>query len=281
MKYIPLAFICLLATGACYKSNGLSGANDGDKLISIVSDSAGILHFGYRNHVITTLKQHMNDVDQDSGIINYTKTDSNEIVSIGFPQGNYTINYKLKSSKLPLLIYYTNPDTTYVHSPYMAEFFYIPGSDILDSVVYHYFYPVVFKFTYSGQNISRITEWKELPAEKLQIGTFDFTYDSTPNIFRQTDPLLYIYSYPASAFSQTMVMATFFAETFSGSTFNSVATSGITSNPWSQSPVTYTMTPNLITSTMTYSLNSHGKVTEEAFSNHIFEVLVGKKYVYE
>jgi hypothetical protein len=273
MKYIPLIFICVLGIAACRKSNDSLVGNNGSRLISIVSDSAGTLDFEYSNNVITTMHQHLANRGGAPALIHYTNTDSGQIVSVGFPGIDYSYNYKLKSSKLPLLIFLNQKDTAIIHQKDLAEFIYLPGTDILDSVVYNSTGKIVYKFTYSGQDIIRITDWQMSSTQNREVATFDFTYGTTANIFRQTDPLLYIYSYPYTAFSaQPMVIAAFFAETFSKSTFTSITTSGITSSGWNQ---------NSISSKMTYHLNSNGKVTSETFSNSIFEFLVGKRYVYE
>ncbi|MGN6196912.1 MAG: hypothetical protein ACTHOB_18370 [Ginsengibacter sp.] len=272
MKYIPVIIICVAGITACHKSNVSLRETSGSRLTSIVLDSAGTFDFEYTDSLITGFTEHFPAGGVDSGLIQYTQPDSDQLVTITLPGSHYSLNYQLNSSKLPLLVFLSNPDSA-IHPP-MVQFAYLPGTDRLDSVVAHAMNKDVFKFTYTGQNITGITEWVILNGQNTQVAAFDFTYDSTANIFRQTDPLLYIYSYPPhTAFvAQPMVIAAFFAETFSASTFNGVTTSGITTGGWGQ---------NAISSKMTYQFNSNGKITSETFSNDIFEGLAGKRYVYQ
>ena len=288
MKHVSFIFICLIGITACHKSQYSATESNGTQLTSIGSDSAGTLNFQYSNNLITSFKQTFSTqngsnstVDDPHSIIQYTNADSNQLISVTFIPNptDYSINYLLSSSKLPLRIFNTYTENGIVQSSYLVKFMYSPNTDILDSVIYsypHYADPlagVVYKFTYSGQNITTITASQVSSTQKVVIATFDFTYGTAANVFRQTDPLLYIYSYPSSVFhAQPMVIAAFFAETFSRSTFESITTSGITSSGWQ---------PNPITSKMEYHLNSNGKVTAETFSNPVFEFLAGKKYIYE
>lgn len=293
MKYIPVIFICLLGIAACRKSNHTSAENNGIILKSIISDSAGTLNFGYNligfgNNLITSMNQSFltqqgsaSTIDGSTSVVQYTNIDSNQLVTVGFFTNStaYSINYLLTWSKLPLKIFNTYTEDGIMHSSELANFIYFPNTDILDSVIYNRRYSadtserIIFKFNYSGQNITQITASQISSTQTLVIGTFDFTYSLTANVFRQTDPLLYIYSYPYSVFhAQPMVIASFFAETFSLSTFNSITISGIISGAWPQ---------NSLSSKMDFHLNSNGKVTAEIFSNNIFESLAGKKYLYE
>jgi hypothetical protein len=284
MKYLPVIFICLLWISACRKNDSAFHQNNGRRLTSIVRDSGGTFDFAYSNNLITSVRHSFPEQDAIStysgstSIVQYSNTDSNQLVSLGFftNSSEYSISYILNSAKLPLRIFSAYTENRVVHQIYLARFFYFPNTDKLDSVILNSANNsewIIYKFNYAGQNITRITEWQISSTQNLQVAAFDFTYDPTPNIFRQTDPLLYIYSYPFTAFaSQPMVIATFFAETFSRSTFNSVTTSGITSGAWQQ---------NSLSSKMTFHLNSNGKVTAETFSNSIFEDLAGKKYLYE
>lgn len=284
MKNLPVIFICLLGISACRKNDSPFQQNNGTRLKSIVRDSAGTLDFAYSNNLIASVKHTFPEQDAIStykgstSIVQYSNTDSNQLVSLGFFTNSteYSISYMLTSAKLPLRIFSTYTENRIAHQIYLARFFYFPNTDILDSVILNSAdssKSIIYKFNYAGQNITRITEWQISSFQNLQVATFDFTYDTTANIFRKTDPLLYIYSYPFTAFaSQPMVIAAFFAETFSRSTFNSVTTSGITSGGWQQTS---------LSSKMTFHLNSNGKVIAETFSNSIFEDLAGKKYLYK
>lgn len=288
MKNIPVIFFCLLAITACRKGNHSSVDNNGTRLTSIVTDSAGTFDLTYTNNLITgvTERQFSHDgsifsIDSSRWTVQYSDTVSNQLVSLNVfaDSHQYSLNYILTSSRLPSLIFSIYKEGNIMKYGELCKFIYFANTDILDSVIQNYsnaFDPSekkIFKFKYSNQNITEITESEVSPSKNLVIATFDFTYGTAANIFRQTDPLLYIYSYPLTVFgTQPMVIAAFFAETFSLSTFNSITTSGITTGAWFQ---------NSISSKMNYQLNAHGKVTEEIFSNNIFQGLAGKKYLYE
>jgi hypothetical protein len=101
------------------------------------------------------------------------------------------------------------------------------------------------------------------------------TYGNTPNVFRHTDSLLYIYSYPASVFElQPELITAFFAETFSTATFNSLTTGGILGGQWNGEAY------SSFSSHMTYTLNADGKVTAEIFDT-FFNNIAGKRYYYK
>jgi len=277
MKYILFIFIIASGMISCRKSNNLSTSNDGSKLTAISSDSAGAWKFEYTGNLITSLGP---DTDLNhygnTANIQYINTDSIQYVTVNFfpDPSNYTIRYSLTSSKLPLQIDQSDNVGGTEHKYNIAKFSYLPNTDLLDSVLFNdYNNLIIFKCTYTGKNITVVTETEVSNNINLVIGTFNFTYSATPNIFRYTDSLIYIYTYPQMAlWAQSMVVAAFFAETFSVSTFNSVTTGGITNGAWNQ---------DSISSKMTYTLNADGKVTEEAFDNEIFEDLAGKRYYYQ
>lgn len=263
---------------ACRKSNNLSTSNNGSKLTAISSDSAGAWKFGYTGNFITSL---MPDTDLNlygtMANIQYVNTNSIQNVTVNFfpDPSNYTIAYSVTSSKLPLRIEQSYIFNGTEYKSDIADFSYLLNTDLLDSVILNPGGngPIIFKFTYADQNITGVTERQVSNNENVVIGTFSFTYSATPNIFRNTDSLLYIYTYPQTALrAQSMVVAVFFAETFSASTFNTVTTSGITNGAWNQ---------DSISSKMIYTLNANGKIIEEAFDNKIFEGLAGKRYFYQ
>lgn len=279
MKYLPVIFICLSAILGCRKSNDSSRENNGTRLTSISSDSAGMFNFSYSDNVISGMKFRFSGNNISTSTIEYTNTDSGQLVSVG-SFGNlsqYSIHYLLTASKLPLRIFHTHTENGISNQSDLAKFIYQPQADLLDSVItkspYDTVEKIVYKFNYEGGNIKQITASQISATKNLQIATFDYTYETKPNIFRHSDSLLYIFSYPHSVFhAQPMVIAAFFAETFSASTFNCVTTSGITSNGWIESS---------LKSKMIYHLNSHGKVTAETFSSNVFEGGAGKEYLYE
>ena len=274
MKYIPVIFVCLFAS-ACRKSDNTDG-NNGTRLTSIIWDSAGTYAFGYNNNLITSIiERYPDNVPDDSSILNYTNTGSNKSISISHHingDSKYSFNYMLNSSDLPLLISESYTDSGGINHEFnIAKFIYLPNTDILDSVnkFYNDSLNFVYKFDYSGQNISKITEWQKTPTMYLSVATFKYTYDTTANVFRQTDPLLYIYNYPNTAIGfPIMVTAAFFAETFSNSTFNSMITSEIQTGgfPYNSYKINC-------------DVNSKGKITSETFNNVNFVSI--KKYVYK
>jgi hypothetical protein len=277
MKYILFIFIIAVGMIACSKSNNLSTSNNGSKLTAISSDSAGAWKFGYMGDLITSLRPDT-DLNQygASANIQYMTTDSIKYVMVNFfpDPSNYTIIYSLTSSNLPLQIDKSNNIGGTEHKYNIAKFSYLANTDLLDSVLFnHYNDTIIFKCAYTGENITAITETEVSNNKNSIISSFNFSYVATPNIFRDADPLLYIYEYPQTAlWAQSMVVAVFFSETFSASTFNIVTTSGITNGAWNQ---------DSIRSKMTYSLNANGKITKEAFDNEIFEGLAGKRYSYQ
>ncbi len=272
MKHILILFISALIISSCLKSSGLPG--NGTKLMAISNDSAGAWQFGYTGNYITSigpdpsLSPPYNQWDVQTCSIQYTNLNSFEYVSLSFVEDtlNWTINYTLTPSKLPLRI----------AGDINAEFIYLPNTNLLDSVIlYSGSDQLIFNVTYTGQNITEVTESQVLNNQNTVIGTYTYTYTTTPNVFRQTDSLLYIYSYPQTPFDQSPVIAAFFAETFSASTFDSLCTYG---------PINYTgVITDTISGKMTYSLNADGKITEESFGNNYanFCELAAKKYYYQ
>jgi hypothetical protein len=253
---------------ACRKNDNLSSSNNGSKLTAISSDSAGAWRFGYTGDLITSMvaDTSLRPYGFDASI-QYSHTGSIDYVTVN------SMTYSLTSLKLPSQIYETETVGGTEQKHDIATFTYLPNTGLLDSVLLnHYIDTIIFKFTYTGENITTVTETQVSNNERFALGSFNYTYSATPNIFRQADPLLYIYAYPQTAlFAQSMVVATFFAETFSASTFSSITTSGATNSAWGQ---------DSMTGNMTYTVNANGKVTGEVFDNEIFKALAGKKYYY-
>src|ERR1035437_5560206 len=277
MKYLFFVFICAIITISCRKGDNLRTSNNGTRLMAVSNDSAGTWKFGYTDNSITSIARDSNrTIHSFIDYLQYTTINSVQYVTLTSVQDtfNYSESYTLTSSKLPLSIDAMYTINGVKHTTNVAKFFYQQNTDLLDSVLYHPGSSLfVFKVIYTGKNITEITENQISNNQSAVINTFNFTYGTTPNVFLNTDSLLYIYTYPHTAlFAQPMVIAAFFAETFSASTFDSITTSGITNAGWNQ--VT-------ISSRMMYTLNADGKITEEAFNNNIFEFLAGKKYYYQ
>jgi|GEM_PF-2323237 len=284
MKYKLLIFISVSTVIACRKSNNLDASDNGSKLIAISNDSAGEWRFGYTGNFITGIIEDTTPYrdGRKTANIQYTNTGSIQIVTIIFPDSSSYI-YSLSYSKLPLRIDQSNYIDGIEHNSNFMDFSYFPSTDLLDSVIVNgVTLPllngvsnghIIFKFIYTGQNITNITESiADSNNQNVVLSTSDFTYSATPNIFRHTDSLLYIYTYPQiPSWGQPQDIAVFFAETFSASTFNSVTTSDVNNGIGDLIS---------ISSKMVYSLNANGRIIQEAFDSG-FEGIVGKRYYYQ
>lgn len=277
MKYIIVIFIGCFTMIACRKSSILSSSFVGDKskLIGLSNDSMGKRDLIYTGNSVTGIKNYYSNSNSIYPI-QYVNTDSFQYVKVIMSSDTFhsVMTYTLTPSKLPLSIDHSYIVDGIEKKSNYARFFYHLKSDILDSVLI----PanngiIIFTFTYNNQNITKIKESQVNNNQKMEVETYNFTYGITSNIFRQTDSLLYIYTYPESVFfAQPMVIAAFFAEAFSAATFNSVTTTGILCLGWNSL---------IISSNMNYSLNGDGKIAQESFNNNIFEGLAGKKYYYQ
>ena len=286
-----IIFIGSFTLIACRKNGDLSSShNEGkSKLIAMSNDSLGGWDLIYTGNSVTGIKADSALVQYgnyseflDTSLLysfQYINTGSSQFVAVNLspynPLYQSVMTYTLTPSKLPLSIDYSYSVGGIEKKSNGARFFYHLNSDILDSVIISANNGlIIFTFTYDNQNISKLTESHVYNDQKMELETYDFTYGATPNIFRQTDSLLYIYKYPVTAFyAQPMVIAAFFAETFSAATFNSVTATGILNEAWGSGAA--------ISSNMNYSLNADGKIAEESFNNSIFEGLAGIKYYYK
>ena len=267
MKYLVVSISIFLLV-SCQKHNDSNASgNNGRKLKSISSDSAGVIKLVYTGDSITGIS------GIQTATLQHLKYGDTPCVSLSFGDEE-GFKYLLNSFKLPVkIIYYHITNGIEINTDY-AYFFYHNNTNLLDSAnVYYGGGCLVFKPTYSGNNISRMEESYLYSTQKTIVANFSYTYSNENNIFQKTDSLLYIYSYPVTAMDrQAMVSAAFFAETFSANTFNSIHVSGITSD--------YVF-PNNQTTTMTTSVNANGKIVAETFSDRMFEGLAGKKYTYQ
>jgi hypothetical protein len=264
MRYITFIYVSFILLTSCNRNNNFI-ANDGVRLKSITSDSAGTLQFAYSNDTITSVS------GGENANIQYISIGDTPCVSISYSDGEM-IKYYLNLFKLPIKIVFYNTSGV-ANADYGVDFIYQKGTFLLDSAILRESgYKLIFNVVYSGNNISQIQESYVSTTQNTVVAIFDYTYSSENNIFRKTDSLLYVYSYIQPAVDrQAMVTATYFAETFSASTFSGIKVSGITSD--------YVF-PDNQTSTMTPSLNN-GKIVKEFFSDPVFEGLAGKRYNYQ
>jgi hypothetical protein len=133
---------------------------------------------------------------------------------------SFQIEYFLSSANLPLRITrtYNGGDISEM------AFFYKNGSTILDSAVSvrsrQYIIKNEYTFTYDGENIKEMKNLNFYFDGRTSIDTFSYTYRNTPNVFRSTDPLLYIYINP-QADERFHNQLSYFPKIFSASTFAS------------------------------------------------------------
>ena len=268
MKFLALVPVSIFLLVSCQRNNELSpSGNNEQKLQTISSDSSGVLEFSYNGDTIDRIS------GNEFANVQYLNSANTQCVSLSLGNG-YGIKYYLNSFKLPAKIIFTDSTSGAVVNSDYAVFFFHKTTNLLDSaIVNENGYQLIYKPTYSGNDISGMEERYVSATQNMIIANYSYTYSNENNIFVKTDSLLYIYTYPVAALNnQAMVTASFFAETFSASTFNSIHISGITSDYVFKDHQTSIMTP---------SVNSNGKIVAETFSDSFFEELAGKKYTYQ
>lgn len=184
------------------------------------------------------------------------------------------IIYVLNQYKLPVNIYYCDSPYSLNFMNYtsnLASFYYVNDSPLLDSANAYFGNSLnailSFKMVYTGANITFIHQTYSDNGSIDDDGYIYLGYSNNPNVFRSTDSLIYIYTYPYTTLSnQPPEMACYFAETFSGSTWNSIQLSG---------PLNGAYYPDT-TSTVSCTLNGSGKILSEQFSNPFLSV--GNKF---
>lgn len=265
MKYIITLLLCICIMTACKHDHPPVNGNT-TKLTAILADSSGVIvSLGYTGDQITSIGKN------DPIKIEYTDSNATPYIILLFPPDSvyYAMLFALSPSKLPLRIDMNDFNGGSEEKINFAKFFYKNNTDLLDSVISFEgsYNSYIYKFTYTDQNITQITRAQIVNNTSYPVDTFNFTYSNTPNIFRHTNPLLYIYTYPQTIFNaQPNVVSSFFAETFSASTFTSITinTVGYT---WSGYEGTYNMN---------FILNADGKITDEIINGAVF-----KKYYYQ
>ena len=171
----------------------------------------------------------------------------------------------MNDSKLPMRMtrHETRSDSTQYNSE--ADFFYKPGTNVLDSVNGYYSDTsssyIHFTFEYEGENIS-----KTIRKYGAFTDTFSYAYDVTPNLFRNSDPLLYIYSdllelSPLDYYDYPFyTMIFFFPKVFSTSTLNTFS---------------YTSWGSIINGKLNYTLSNDNKILKEWYGGY------GKEYIFK
>ena len=118
MKYLVLASISIFLLVSCQRNNDLTASgNNGKKLKSISSDSAGIFEFAYNGDTITSVSGNL------AAMIQHLKYGDTQCVSLFFGDEE-GIKYYLNSFKLPIkIIFKTSINGVEVNSEY-ADFFF-------------------------------------------------------------------------------------------------------------------------------------------------------------
>jgi hypothetical protein len=267
MKHLLILPLFLFSMMACRKGTHSLNAN-GDTLIGISVDTAGIYGFTYTGGQITGITNGLPGLGSTTiGTIQYITVDSGDRLLVTFPGD--TLTYFLTLSKLPIWIYQATTSNPRVYDFLLAQFYYSPGTDVLDSAVFQDINTYTYKFTYTGQNITRMDESYNNGMGEVPLGTFQFTYGDARNIFRGSDSLFYVYAYPATvAGEQDVIIAAFFAETFSANTFTGMT--AINSYEFGS-----------FSSNMTYTVNQDGKITSENFTPAQNGELAAKNFYYK
>ncbi len=277
MKKFPIFILSIFMLTACRKNEDIfiTDANENDsELTGIKGDSIGIWEYRYSDkriaEIYTAYPQGGNLPTHHYAHIEYL---GDSIVKISSPDYyNVYVEYFLMNFKLPLRLQYHYEDTA--GSPIFkaeTDFFYKPGTNLLDSVNVKLFisngYYVHYAFEYENQNISKFirTHFDFNSTDTPYKDTFYFSYDtSTPNIFRQTDSLLYIYENPFADFSYYNMLL-YFPKLFSESTIRKVSR---------------TVYGKTIDAGLNYTLTDRNKISKESYNDDV-ETWLSKEYFYK
>jgi len=159
--------------------------------------------------------------------------------------------YFLNNSKLPTSI------IQHYDQSHKGElnFFYKAGTIILDSAVWTVAgvpFKEKYAFTYSGGNINEIRIDHFNSDGTVSKTNFSYTYYTSPNIFRSTDSLLYIYINPQADLNFHNLLF-YFPKIFSAATFKTYSHfDGVKLNG----------------GTLNYTTNSAGKITKEWYDGY-------------
>ncbi len=262
--YVITLLTCLLS---CKKENE-SDATDVRSLTGI-KDSLKFLSFKYQGDKITdaNANYYKNSSTNNFDYANFEYSGTNHI-KVSSSNYNINIEYLLNDSKLPLKMttHLKETDNTQYNST--VVFFYKPGTTLLDSAKGYELEPINsyidFTFEYEGNNISRVIRNRGLISD-----TFSYAYNTTPNAFRNSDPLLYVYSnlWEVNLLSRSYGggytycnRLFFFPKVFSESTLNTFS---------------YTSGGGIINGKLNYILSNDNKVLQEWYEGY------GKEYLYK
>jgi hypothetical protein len=261
-------FYAVWALSSCLKTGNVYTPINAT-LLSITNDSSGTYDYTYSGNMIGGVSYNGADsTGPAQSILLYLSYGPQSVSVRIFNDTGVDYQYLLTLSKLPLQIWFGSGQGKTEE----ANFIYLPGTDRLDSVIFGGFGQssptyVVYHFTYSGENITGIHENYYTQWSLSYNSDFRISYSGTPNLFRRTDSLMFIYAYPETIcdVSQDWVQVIFFAETFSATTFNGLSETGI----------------NGFQSTVAYTLNDQGAIAREEFSAPVVDFTAGKRFHYK
>jgi hypothetical protein len=231
--YLLCFIVIAVAFTACKKEN------EAASVLKTYSDSMALLNFTYKDKKVDAV---------------FTST-SNKYVS--FVHGeNYIkaigkgieVEYFLNSFKLPVRIVYFYG----VPGKYEVNYYYKQGTNILDSVVNtsgsNGTIREKYSFEYNGENIEKVIIHSSYSFTTAISESFlSYTYSSAPNIFRNSDPLLFIYTNPLAELNYHSLLF-YFPKIFSGSTFATCS---------------YPYNTTIKIGKLNYSTNGAGKIVKE------------------
>jgi hypothetical protein len=221
-----LCFVFFLFS--CEKNNIITQPVNTSKLMSITSadpndDSSANYFFYYAGNRVTDIYWKSRSTNDSFHLAHFDYVDDNYIkVTMPTDELLYT-EYYLNNFKLPVTIIKHSGSL----EPETLNFSYKQGTNLLDSVndsrIAGY-YSMHYAFNYQEDNISDILITQPFSGGSGNY-SLHYTYDlSTPNIFKHTDSLLFIYTDPfASQISTTYIPHNFFANLFSASTFETIS----------------------------------------------------------
>jgi len=187
---LSLLFLAILHIG-CHKSGGSSGTG---RLIGF-QDSMKNFRFTYSGEKIG--KATLTPPDYDLGDYATFEYSGKNYIKVSSSKWRLTVEYYLNASAFPVHILRneTGGDGTVYRSEVL--FFYKPLTNLPDSAIDRTLEPTTqtttYVFGYEGKNITSIIRKASLDFERFT-DTTSYHYSSLPNVFRSSDPLMYIYA---------------------------------------------------------------------------------------
>ncbi|HEV8084516.1 MAG TPA: hypothetical protein VGP55_15015 [Chitinophagaceae bacterium] len=261
LSLITLSFILL----NCKKNDNATAIS---KLTAMggIQDSGIVVSFVYAEDKISHSNYEIFGSVNSEPFANFEYSGNNDI-KVSSLYSDLNIEFFLNDSKLPVRMtrHETGTDGTEYNSK--ADFFYKPGTNVLDSVNGYYLNTTTsyihFTFEYNGANISKAIR-RQGPAMDI----FSYVYDTQSNLFRSSDSLLYIYS---NLFDQLTPLSSYYDYTFYSMIFffpKVFSTSML-------SAFSYTSGNTVVSGKLNYTLSDDNKVLKEWYGGY------GREYIYK